>query len=56
MGLRGVLDKSFPARSCGDVTQVGSSIVEDRQVELVEACGVGKYVDLDDLSVRDRET
>src|SRR2546425_4929585 len=36
-------------------TSVGSSVVEDRQVELVEALGVGEYVDCDDLPARDRE-
>jgi hypothetical protein len=36
-------------------TQVGSSVVEDRQVELAEALGVGDHVDLDDLTARDRE-
>ncbi len=32
-----------------------ASVVEDRQIELAEACGVGEYVDFDDLPARDRE-
>src|SRR5215203_607680 len=31
------------------------SVVEDRQVELAQARGVGEYVDLDNLPARDRE-
>lgn len=34
---------------------VGSSVVEDRQIELAEAVGVGDHVDLDGLPGRDRE-
>jgi len=34
---------------------VGSSVAEDRQVELAKALGVGEQVDGDDLSGRDRE-
>ena len=37
------------------MTYVGSSVVEDRQVELAKARGVGDHVDLDDLPVRERE-
>ena len=32
-----------------------SLVVQDRQVELAEACGVGDHVDLGDLAARDRE-
>jgi hypothetical protein len=34
---------------------VGSSVVEDRQVKLAKALGVGEYVDFDDLPAHDRE-
>ncbi len=36
-------------------TGVGSSVAQDRQVELTEARGVGDHVDLDDLPACDRE-
>src|SRR5215208_7122792 len=32
-----------------------ASVVENRQVELPQAHGVGEYVDFDDLAARDRE-
>jgi len=35
--------------------RVGSSVAQDRQVELVEARGFGDQVDFDDLAARDRE-
>jgi hypothetical protein len=39
-----------------ELTRAASpSVVEDRQVELAKALGVGDQVDLDDLPARDRE-
>ena len=35
--------------------RVGSSVVQDRQVELAKTLGVGDHVDLDDLPACDRE-
>jgi hypothetical protein len=37
------------------VTQVGSSVVEDCQVDPTKALGVGNHVDFDDACPRDRE-
>ena len=60
--LAHVLDKSALYGSSGllcDELLVNSlkrwSVVQDRQVELAEARGVGDHVDLDDLAACDRE-
>lgn len=46
-------------RSLADETvdgrTIGSLVVEDCQVELAEARGIGDHVDLDDLPAPDRE-